>query len=979
MSTITPNYTNISDIKNTWLESIAPNYFDFDNTNNYQSGIFGYINEVMAEAVEDGFNSVTIARKEFYPVTAQYISSFYKMASMQQVSLPMTTPARCNVSLAIPQKQILENSTINDGVYECTIDSTLQIYADNLQFMLDYPIKILSTKSDDGTYVHVIHYDTSINNSLSNADSETYISNKVMDADGTKYLILFIKDVRQLEMTTFSQIIQRDSGVNTVTFEKDFEGDIANFEVFYKESQNSKKIQLKKVLRYSNYPGEPFICYEFITSNKIRFTFPDNSAFTPGYNSEVIVNIYTSQGEAGNFELFSGQLTCSNNSEDYPYNANFSIFGYVNASATGGRAKMTDDEFRNEVIKAYATNNVHTIANDLQMYFDDESNAIENVNLMFRKKRDDAFIRLFGSYALMKDASAMVIPTNTVNLNLHKTDLVDRSDNVTRIMIKPGTIFEYIEPESETNFDLKINNDISILDIDDNTSMYFINPFLVGINISPNLVGYYLNSIDSTKSVDYTYVNDQTTNQFSCTGIKFYRNAINGSNYYEITTQIIPASEIFNPDYCVTKTDVSLTENMIVATDSGRIVDKTYVYDDDNQIGYVEYTYKYNNGTVGKIQGSTAIKPDNSRVIGYNVLYEIGEDFVVGDIIATKKDIDLGSLTIVGDINNELYANELYIPFVLDSYNDTDGYFEFKAYLATDDDIGLNAKFNVTHGIFDINGEENSNLAINNDNCIFNFCALYNNPGNNLNHKYSTFKNLEQYTMTNMYSTDSNDLIAFIESYTFIRSTVTFVDNPEDAYNYGIEIKELPMLQAWWASKEENYSYFINKINSINEALLSISDTLENNFSIDLKFYNTFGKSRFYKVGNNNEGSTLLDSIRCRFRFGISVMTLTSQDTFLSRFRAHIKSYIEDTTNITVNGQSTYIMNLIADLKKTFSEVIYIEYYGFNKYDHMAQKIIGPSLDKYTEDYIPEFINIGVVYTDEGEAYPDISITLIDE
>ena len=989
------NYTNISDIKDYWLQNIAPNYFDFENTNNYQVGIFGYINEVMAEATEDGFNATNIARKEFYPVSAQYMSSFYKMAALQGIDPPMTIPSQCNAMLIIPQHEIIENSTVSNGVYECTIDSCLKIFADNLQFMLDYPIKILSTKATNGTFVHTIHYDINVRNSLSNANGTTYISNKIMNEGGVNYLIMFIDTIRQLECTEFSNFIQKDTSVNTTSFELDFEGNLANFEVFYKESQNSSRLQLRKVMKNAAYPAEPFVTYEMINANKIRFTFPDNPIFSPAYNSEIITQIYISQGAAGNFESYSGDLVCSSNSEDYPYNANMAILGRINGSASQGKDRLSDEEFRNQIIKAYSTNNTYTIENDLQLFFDEQSDRISNTNLMFRKIRDDAFIRLFGAYVLMKDIDDNVVPTNTVNLSFKKSEVVNIKDATSRIMIKPGTIFQYQDPLSTENFDIEIVPDKELLDITDDESLYFTNPFLIGINISPNLIGYYLNSIDTTKSIQYIYVNDKTANQFVSSSLSMYRNAIAGSNYYEITIRLLPASSDFDISNVVklassyanklTRTDIeyfnpeddTIVYN-IVAEDSGSVADKKYVFDDELGYGYVQVTVKYQNGNEEIIQASTAIKSDGTRVTGYTMNYNVGEEFVIGDILAVRKDDDLGNLAIVGDINGTLIEHNYYIPFVIDAYDEPSGSFTFKAYLATDDAINLNSQITITHGIFSKDGQEDDYLSLPMNNFDFHFCALYDNEGNNMPHKYSTYANLTKYTLTNTYQTNPDDKLNFIESYSFIRSQVDYSPG-ETKEDYVINVTEMPVLQAWWANKEKNYSYFINKINLINEALTVAYSTLKNNYSIDMKFYNTYGKSKFYKVGNTESGSTLLDSIRCKFRFGISILTLTSRDTFLEKFRAYVKAYIENTSNITTSGQNTYIMNLIAELKNEFSELVYLEYYGFNSYDFKAQKIIGPKLEDFTENYIPEFVNIGIAYTEDGEAYPNIEVTLLDE
>ena len=85
----TPKYISIADIQDYWINNIAPNYFNFDNANNYKAGMFGYVNEIMANAVEDTHNAINISRREFYPITAQNKQTLFKMATAQQISLPM--------------------------------------------------------------------------------------------------------------------------------------------------------------------------------------------------------------------------------------------------------------------------------------------------------------------------------------------------------------------------------------------------------------------------------------------------------------------------------------------------------------------------------------------------------------------------------------------------------------------------------------------------------------------------------------------------------------------------------------------------------------------------------------------------------------------------------------------------------------------------------------------------------------------------
>ena len=122
-----------------------------------------------------------------------------------------------------------------------------------------------------------------------------------------------------------------------------------------------------------------------------------------------------------------------------------------------------------------------------------------------------------------------------------------------------------------------------------------------------------------------------------------------------------------------------------------------------------------------------------------------------------------------------------------------------------------------------------------------------------------------------------------------------------------------------------------------------------------------------------------LDNVKIALRFGIKLNVQYNQETFIPNFREYIKDYIENSDSIGTSSQDIFILNMIADAKAAFSEIAYIEYYGFNIYDHMAQKIVGPSIEEYIDSYIPEFINIKTAYTSDGVAYPDINVTILSD
>ena len=984
-SNLRASYTNLADIKSYWIDTIAPNYFNFNNVNNYNAGIFGYVNEVMANTTEDAFNAIAIARREAYPVTAQFTSSMYAMATLQSIEIPLTTPASCKCALIIPQNEIIENSTFKDGLYECTIDNCLKIFAGDLQFMLDYPIKIISKKTDRWT--HTIHYDISVSNSLNKSLDGRYISNKIIKDSGVSYVALFLDAIRQLSMEEITQVVIKDSIMDTITMDIDFDGNLANFEVFYKENANSEEMQLSKVMINAVTPSSPYVQYELLNSNKIRLTFAYNAFFTPKYNSEIICRIYTSKGSEGNFNSFNEDLVCSSDSEKYPYNASMTILGKVNGSATGGADQLLTEEFRNAVLKAYSTNNTITTSNDLQLHFDDIANDISNVKVLFKKKRDDPLIRLFGAYSVMKDEGKNVIPTNTLNIEVLKSELVDDlSSSTNRLTIKSGMIFEYKNDNSYTlvpskNEDGSFKTILDIQKIINSDKMYFTNPFLIGININPNNIGYYLSSIDSYLPIEYTYVNDNSAQQFIGGTLSIYRNSITGSNYYRFRITLTPATDI-DPNSMITINDPSLEENQIRAKYNGRVIKDEYYLDKENGTEYIRYTVEYDTDNederIQYIQASNTAPIGKESVTGYEMLLNVGDEFIENAILATKRVSDLGNLIICGDLNYILHSNNYYLPFTIQGYNDSVQGYVMEAYLATNDEIDLSEKLTITHGIYNKSGNIDQNIAIDMRNQIVEMNVLFNNDGNNITNKYTSFTGLNNYTLTNTYISNENQKFNFIGSLPYIRSIVDYLPGGTEDGDYKITISESPVIGAKWASDKAHYDYFTSKYKSINEQLNSAYYSLENNFSIDSKFYNTYGKAKFFTVGNSADSMVKLDSVKCKFHFGVKLNIITSTDQFINNLRNYIKEYIESDDKITTSGQDLYIMNMISEIRSNFSEISYIEYYGFNSYDYMAQKVIGPDLTNFQDKFIPEFLNLDTLVDSNGETYPNITVDLLN-
>ena len=112
------------------------------------------------------------------------------------------------------------------------------------------------------------------------------------------------------------------------------------------------------------------------------------------------------------------------------------------------------------------------------------------------------------------------------------------------------------------------------------------------------------------------------------------------------------------------------------------------------------------------------------------------------------------------------------------------------------------------------------------------------------------------HTLTNTYMENSEDGLSLIKHIDYVRSTLTFnepnlpADDDENTDvddEIDITIKEIPLAKANWLKNGGNFSYMIQSLLENYETLQQMYYDLENNFGFDLKFYNTYGKSKFFK------------------------------------------------------------------------------------------------------------------------------------
>ena len=871
------DYSSIYSIKEVTINTIAPKYFNLDDINQLNIGLFGYTTEMIANTSEDTFNTVSTFLKEIFPNLASIPESIYNYAALFQLNNLLAVPAHLNIMIFLNEKDIINSGTNKGTFLEFILDSNLVIDIEGKHFMLDYDIAI-TAKPYLTDYIFTAQYKTGFTNSLSTINNP-YIKIKRIKYTGNNYLGLFVT-VKQVDKTIITEQVFNNDKINFPTFTLDFVNQLANFEILYKPPGSLEYIQLQKRLINTPAIDQPFCYYSIKTANKITINFSTQSKyFQPKFNSEFEIRLYTTLGSVGNFPTYTGSnVVVTPKSETYVYNNGMAIFAIPQSESIEGMDYLTLEELRSVVLENYSTIGSFTNENDLQIYFSKYKDKYKN-EILFIKKRDDVFERLFSAFTLLKDINANIYLTNTLNAILYPTnfDEVYTQENIS--ILKPGHLFRYRVDSFDVELipNITLTDDLSVLTDD----YVFTNLFLITVSKSPGVVGYYVNSLNEKYNLDYEYVNSDSIVQFICNTVNVYRNALLGNDYYTFSINIAPSLDIAEP--------------LLIKNEDGSITDL--------------------------------------------------------NLLKLKIMIEASGVEIC------------YLDTTLVGFDETSQIYTFEATLNTNDYMSSDQFMQVLN-VNNINdGSLVTNALIPMYDCKINIYSFYKYPDVNsipykIQHNYDYIVELQPFTLTNKYSTIDTK-IDFITPLNILRSMIKF--NYVDETNYTITINSIPFISANAMKDTEIYDTFMKTLISQYTYMQEVLTKITNNFGIDMKFYNTYGKSKNFITG---ETGVQLDSVNTKLSFKVKPTVNADVVDLVFNLKIFIKKYIESINNKGSNG--IYISNLTTQIENNFSTVEYIKFSGINNYDSSIQVIENKTPDitllsiTDKKNYVPEYLTISL-------------------
>lgn len=868
------NYTDVFNIKKMYMEDIAPKYFNVDEINTLNVGLFGQVNDILATTTEDVYNVVATYINELIPVRAVMPESIYGYATTVQLDNLFARAAETTGVLYINKRDIISEKTKNGDHYVFHLDKDCEIFVEDKKFMLDYDIEIIAKPVAD-KFIFNARYLLDHRNVISSIKNP-YIRSMEIKYSGGQYLALVVV-LHQMERNYKEENIINNTILNMPILNFDFEDkQLAGFNVFYLDNITQQKVQLELKLLNTPPSKNPFCYYKFKNDHTIEISFTTKDFyFKPELNSNLFIEYFTTLGSKGVFKKYTGSggdITCIPKSDKWEYNNNLTVFCTIESASQFGADMPTLEQIKALYIEKMTTVESYTSDEDLNLYFEN-FNFMNNSITRFIKTRDD-FRRVYTGFGILRNQHDEVYHTNTLTTTIEPSNF-DVSENDNILILKPGRLFTYkdtttisevtLQPKTKT-----LKDDFS--DLVESDTFVYSTPFLILVTKKPGSVGYYLNSVNKSIITNYTYVNSDSIAQFICNNFTIERNAYLGSDKYTISINLLPSSEL---------------EEDVVGS-SGE--------------------------DLGVIKPKIIIYGENDEVICYN-------------------------------------------DFTLSKYDKSTNITTFTCDIQTDDYMTISRKFRVKNCKKYSTGEVEEKFIPIND-CKVEIAVFYKSAGINISHSHK-IPGTEGYTLTNIYTT-VDELVNWITPLPIMNSYFTFNDAPGTPGKYTTTIRHIPMVRATTLKEPETSKDILSRIDTHIRYTLKALSKITNNYSVDIKFYNTFGRSRALTIGEEN--TKLLDKVNLSIELLVKPTVNAPTLELVRDIKIHIKKFIEEINSGIFNR--FHVSNLIQSIENTFPDVDYLTFKRINNYDTFQQTIQSKhkNIEEMTKsekaEFIPEFLTI---------------------
>lgn len=1027
-STLTPDIYGINDYVNEIKKRFTPDVHE----DTLMLGIFGYTGQIFSDELQ---NSIVMA-SEFSNESIATKAKFEKNVIAHALGLGIVDinakPAQLDIIMAFLEEDIIQWAKARDGdgnekPWEFTFDSNTDIYLGQYCFHADYDIMIrkvrLENSGEKDKFTYTAKYLINEDNPVSDVTNPYLASPVRLCLNGQN--VLFAKcTVRQVKKNTIYKKVLSDNSISAKTFTFDFSGQLAAFTIDVYEG----KARTHMIPVYEGLSTEvrkyPYFYYTYLDSNTIRVKF-DRKSYQPRINCDVAINIYTTEGEGGNFtfnpDIFPGYSFESNRTDININPATGKGSAYSNISCeirpvTGealyGTDKKSIEDLKKLIPKEAIARGSITNMTDLQNFFN-MINTDTSITY-FYKKRDNALTRLYYSFMLMKDQYNNVIPTNTINLRVFRSQLQTEAGSQ-KLIFKRGQLVRYIEnyddPELSYGYLYDPSQDAPDPPKEDAKKYIAIETTevkslpsetdgeIVGEIKQYSIVYVYETSedglwlrIDEDKWCLAERLKEYTGEDltYKCLGCKYYDAATetctssvctnHKSDYDSTFYYVIPYSFIINtsPLYCM---------YFLSTIDTKKYLDFSYI-NDQCLYQYVATYIKWHRGY---------IEDPNTYYMTIEVMQNVIDDVVMVDF--KDKVDDEGNIVLDDEgkpiqiIDEESTHDKIRCIAVfydkedkpyrwadgkIKSFDQTSNLFTFQFAFTTEDYIDIDNRIRIDSGMNDILTENDQYGHFTaNTKCIIHIITRQKDSlglndldklipnidqAKSIKQSDCTMSNPLNFSLSNSYTVI--DGIDFFYDYSEIIDSVVIADDKDPNKAMFFRISQVPVVKSDYFDNEDKVLDFCNELvkrkNYIDQAIRVLEDA----FGMDFKFFNTYGPSRLFTLDNelervNRTSLSLTFRLKLRPNHDSNVVNDIIQD---------IKEYIEDINSI----RSLHMPNLITEITTNYRDaLVFFEFVDMNGYGPSIQHLY--SMEMPDKVIPPEFLN---VYT-LADGTPDINIIMV--
>jgi hypothetical protein len=843
------NESNIVESPYTYEESflkLAAQFFDIDSLSTAKAGMFGYVTEVMAHIAKDSVFQRNALYNEYFLNTAQLDTSLYNWSKILDEHITFATPARIETIFRINLQELVLNSkqtTLNGDYLQFVIDKDVKFYASKFSYMLPAELIVnIQLKNNTISALEVLFNKNNYNYMTYEVENNPYLKNFINTSNNVTFLNIRVP-IYQIERKENSYTITSEDILDRNVIEVRYVSNLVSFNVFHKPNYSTLSGFKRINTVFNELNDSPTVnsaFYSIIDGSILRIYFSNKAGFFRPFLSDVIkIETFTTLGDEGNFK-YGGTISYI---DETLKNIKLSIVPATDSH--GGSHSNTFIKSKMNLINKLRTRDNYITEYDINNLFERLKFQlnITDSSVTTIKHRDDLLERYFTTYALIKTTNGVVIPTNTIDLDLTINDI-----SVTSYVFKPGTIIIY--DRFIDSYRLLNETEYPEMYINSLDHYIYCIPYLINFdfNIFPK-INVYNTNYSKTLLLKYDIINLDVVNSALINSYNIERNSLLNSNSYKVTCQLNTTLQ----NYSSIKIRVFLMQYNL-------------------PIGFADMI---------QLTGTNTYKLD---------ILTNDEFTLDGKYIIVNTFYNLATENIIEEL--PIYSDYKLLFTVL--FDDE----------STQYTLGLDKlKLPMLRSI----------------------------------------PSLESSNYTFLSSFTSNEYLQFAESYNDMIHIKLKVDQ-----NTGrIKLESLPLIGASFFLNSVYNKKFSNEVDKMISTVRQMVDKLENNTSLDLKFYNSYGISKYFT-------SEVLD-ITLKLQIKLKVPYTPE---FTSLVKSYIVTFIEK-ANINKIDKRFSVSNLIASLESTFNDIAYIKFVNMNNSN--IQSIEDIPLDKSKPvplKYVPEFLTV---------------------